>query len=344
MTFDDDTALEQAYNRHEARKRAARALMLPERQIKPILTEEELNNLKPPFCIKSCFLTPDAGPKEIEPNIRYQDGKQLKFLLLPESISAAAWLKANAAAMESKPQKGSRRRANAQVHGRKLTIGWMRNVDPRYPNMRTAPTLEHPELVAALWPLLHDMNVLMDQNIPDYYDYAWQCAMNAIRPEGECDDLSRVEKTKAYKKYLEIRDTEKPWPPLESLSDEEINKEAAGRAQDPREIVKYLDAFDWTYTLCGTPFSTIELNHNILFKCHADGNNVAGTCVCITTLGLFVGGRLVFPRYGYSALLRNRDLLICDNNNELHGNLGPIVGDRFSVVAFLHNSVIGWNR
>ena len=28
-------------------------------------------------------------------------------------------------------------------------------------------------------------------------------------------------------------------------------------------------------------------------------------------------------------------LLICDNNKELHGNLGPIVGDRFSVVAFL---------
>ena len=58
---------------------------------------------------------------------------------------------------------------------------------------------------------------------------------------------------------------------------------------------KYLDPLDWTYTLCGTPFSTIELNHNILFKCHADGNNVAGTCVCITTLGLFVGGRACLP-------------------------------------------------
>ena len=60
MTFDDESAdlLEQAYNRHEARKRAARTLMLPEQQIKPVLTEEQLNNLEPPFCIKSCFLTP----------------------------------------------------------------------------------------------------------------------------------------------------------------------------------------------------------------------------------------------------------------------------------------------
>jgi hypothetical protein len=39
--------------------------------------------------------------------------------------------------------------------------------------------------------------------------------------------------------------------------------------------------------------------------------------------------------------IQNRDLLICNNNHEQHGNLGPIVGDRYSVVAFLHNSVIG---
>ena len=39
------------------------------------------------------------------------------------------------------------------------------------------------------------------------------------------------------------------------------------------------------------------------------------------------------------AELRPRDLLICDNTHELHGNLGPIVGDRYSVVAFLHERV-----
>jgi len=96
-----------------------------------------------------------------------------------------------------------------------------------------------------------------------------------------------------------------------------------------------------TYTIRATVFSTIEFNRNIVFKAHQDENNVDGTCVCITTLGSYAGGRLVFPRYGYSAELEPRDLLICDNNKELHGNLGPIVGDRYSVVAFLHKSVCG---
>ena len=74
--------------------------------------------------------------------------------------------------------------------------------------MRTAPTLEHPELISAFAPLLREMNVLNGSKFLDYYDYAFRCAISAIRPEGERDDLSRVKKTKAYKKYLEIRDTE----------------------------------------------------------------------------------------------------------------------------------------
>ena len=68
--------------------------------------------------------------------------------------------------------------------------------------------------------------------------------------------------------------------------------------------MEHLDPWDRTYTIRGTVFSTVEFNHNIIFKSHEDGNNVKGTCVCIATLGSFAG-------------------------------------DRFSVVAFLHNSVIG---
>ena len=335
LTKDDDTPLERAYIHHEARKRAARALMLQECQVTPIMTAQQYKDQE------RCFLTPDQARYEIEPNVVYKDGKQIKFLLLPKAISAAAWLKAHEAAMKAKLQKNSRRAANAQVHGRKLTIGWIDMELPNYSNMRTAPTLEKPELVAALWPLLHDMDTAMDQNIPLYHDFAWNCAMNAIRPEDERDDLSRVKNTPLYQEYLRVKATETPWPPLESLSDEEINKEAASHAQDPYEIVEHLDPWDWTYTIRGTVFSTVEFNHNIIFKSHEDGNNVKGTCVCIATLGSFAGGRLVFPRYGYTAKLENRDLLVCDNNHEQHGNLGPIVGDRFSVVAFLHNSVIG---
>ena|ERR1035437_415480 len=338
LTKDDDTPLERAYVRHEARKRAARALLLPERQLTPIMTEKEYKDQN------RCFVTPEQARYEIEPNVVYKDGDQIKFLLLPKAISEAAWLKAHVAAMASKPKKGSRRAANAQVHGRKLTIGWINLKLPNYWNMRTAPTLEHPELVAALWPLLHDMDTAMDQNIPHYYDYAWQCAMRAMRSEDERDDLSRVNNSAKYREYLEYvaqhpeadEAIEYPLnytPPLDPDPDRV-------RVTNPLAIVENLDPWDWTYTLRGTPFSTIEFNHNIVFKSHEDGSNVEGTCVCIATLGSFAGGRLVFPRYGYSALLENRDLLICDNNHEMHGNLGPIVGDRYSVVAFLHDSVM----
>jgi hypothetical protein len=62
------------------------------------------------------------------------------------------------------------------------------------------------------------------------------------------------------------------------------------------------------------------------------------------TLGTYEGGRLAFPWYGYSAELQPTDLLICDNNRELHGNMGPLVGTRYSVVAFLHESVLEYTR
>jgi len=339
LTKDDDTPLERAYVRHEARKRAARALLLPEYQLTPIMTEKEYKDQD------KCFVTPEQARHEIEPNVVYKDGKQIKFLLLPKAISAAAWLTAHVAAMASKPKKGSRRAPNAQVHGRKLTLGWIDLGLPNYNNMRTAPTLEYPELVAALWPLLHDMDTLMDQNIPLYHDYAWQCAMNAIRPEDERDDLSRVIDSAKYRQYLEYvaqhpEEDEGIEYPLNYIPPLDPDPDRV-RVINPLAIVENLDAWGRTYTLRGTPFSTIEFNRNIVFQSHEDGNNVEGTCVCITTLGFYAGGRLVFPRYGYSAELEPRDLLICDNNHEQHGNLGPIVGDRYSVVAFLHNSVMG---
>ena len=85
--------------------------------------------------------------------------------------------------------------------------------------------------------------------------------------------------------------------------------------------MRNIQPWNMTYTLCGTSFSTVELNRNIIFKTHEDKRNAPGALICITTLGHYVGGRLVFPRYGYSAELAPRDLLICDNNKELHGNI-----------------------
>lgn len=321
LTKDDDTPLERAYLREEARHRAAhnddtpeeraavqeearrrkaRAALLPVHQLTPVLTDDEYKKWN------RCFLTADMGCKEIEPSVVYKDKDQIKFLLLPKAISEAAWLKALRAAQKSRLNSSSRA-ANGQRYGKKLTIGWIKLGYPGYDNIITAPTLEQPKLAAALVPLLLEMDAAMDEKIPMYQDYAWRCAMNAIKPEEERDDLSRV--------------------------------------TDPNDLrmlgVCLYDPWNWHYMIHGTPFSTIELNHNIVFKAHEDGHNAEGTCVCITAFGSFAGGRLVFPRYGYSAELKNGDLLICDNNRELHGNLGPLVGDRYSVVAFLHDSLLG---
>ena len=117
---------------------------------------------------------------------------------------------------------------------------------------------------------------------------------------------------------------------------------------DPVGLVKRIDG-PWPghiYTLWGTVFSTLELNSNIVFKAHEDAHNVKGDLICITALGNWAGGRLIFPRYGIGVDLEPTDLLICDNANELHGNLGPLVGEkdrgRFSVVAFMHSHVLDY--
>lgn len=307
------------------REERAAAIEVVERQITPVLSDAEYNKLK------FCYATPEMGRKEIEPNVVYWDWaefdyayyegdevrhekrkrKQIKFLLLPSVISPAPWLKAAEAANGCYMNKGSRA-ADGQKYGRKLTLGWIKLRYPGYDNMRTAPTLEQPDLLAAFYPLIRDMDRIIERAVPDYYEFASKAAMRALRPD--------------------VRDPKTGLP---------IDEDDLGRITEERglQIVKAIDPWNLTYTIRGTVFSTVEFNHNIVFKAHEDGHNVDGTCVCITTLGSYAGGRLVFPRYGYSAELGPRDLLLCDNNKELHGNLGPIVGDRFSVVAFLHDSV-----
>jgi hypothetical protein len=104
------------------------------------------------------------------------------------------------------------READAQVHGRKLTLGWLPSLPghskgSRYYNMRTAHTLKQAGLVAAFYPLLREMDALVDMNVPDYHDYAWRCAMKAIRPEvrdaatlllEDEDDLDRIADPRGY--------------------------------------------------------------------------------------------------------------------------------------------------
>lgn len=272
---------------------------MTERRIFPVLDDGEYNK-----CI-DCFLTPEMGPHQIQPNVVYKDSSQIKFLLLPDALSSKAYDKALRSLKRADFQKSSRRAAYAQKQGGKLTLGWIFPHHPKYKNIRSAPTLEQARLLADLYPLVREMDAHVHKNIRKYYDYAQNAALSMERQQPDPDDLSRITDPTHYR------------------------------------IVNGIDPWDMTYTIRGTVFSTLEINRNNVFKAHEDGGNVPGTCVCISALGEFAGGRLVFPRYGYSAELGPKDLLICDNNHELHGNLGPIVGERFSVVAFLHESLRG---
>lgn len=290
------------------------------------------------------YMTPDLAVHEIEPNVVYWDWvewdqkymdddengnivmktekrkrKQIKFLLLPGVIPQAINHQLEMALVHA-DWKNCTRAGNGQKGGLKLTVGWLPQTEyfaagSFYTNVRSAQTLEQPHIMRALRPLLKFMDKTIEQELPEYHAFAYNKSFDLAQPYNQQDDLSRVE---GIPKMLE----------------------GVGHLPDPKAIVANLDPWLSWYTLWGTVFSTVELNRNIIFKAHEDGHNVEGTLVGLCATGSsFVGGRLVFPRYGYSAELQPTDLLICDNNHELHGNLGPIVGVRFSVVAYLYGPI-----
>jgi hypothetical protein len=93
------------------------------------------------------------------------------------------------------------------------------------------------------------------------------------------------------------------------------------------------------YTVPGTMFSTITVNQTALFRAHEDGRNLARALSCLAAFGNFSGGELCFPRFGVSCPMEPGDLLIGDTNRELHGNIGPLAGNRISVVAYMRHAL-----
>jgi hypothetical protein len=81
-------------------------------------------------------------------------------------------------------------------------------------------------------------------------------------------------------------------------------------------------------------FSTATINKNLLFSAHADAKNESGLA-CLMAFGRFAGGNLCLPRLRVAFRLRPGDILIADTNREQHGNIGPIAGERISVVGYL---------
>jgi hypothetical protein len=54
----------------------------------------------------------------------------------------------------------------------------------------------------------------------------------------------------------------------------------------------------------------------------------------MAVFGKFAGGELCFPRLGVVIDARERDMLVCDCPQELHGTLTMSQGNRYSVVLY----------
>jgi hypothetical protein len=88
------------------------------------------------------------------------------------------------------------------------------------------------------------------------------------------------------------------------------------------------------FTVYPPVFSTVTANKNVIFRCHVDPKNNSALA-CLMAFGDFAGGYLCLPRLNVAFNLRPGDLLLADNSEEMHGNIGPLVGERISLVAYL---------
>lgn len=208
--------------------------------------------------------------------------------------------------MQFKPAKDSDRKSIMQnLIGRDLLLGWLRPRCPRREDWLRKGDRDQLFLAMRLVPLLHDFEFAMQRYMPEYWVFHSAQAKRLVRPADQ---------------------------KLKTLF----------RVEDPfqRKMLERWDATRYYHFLGTTAFSTITLNNNIVFGAHDDGRNVPDTLSCLTALGDYAGGTLCFPRLGVSFKLRPRDLLIADTNTEYHGSVGNIGGDRYSVVAYMHRSLL----
>jgi len=89
----------------------------------------------------------------------------------------------------------------------------------------------------------------------------------------------------------------------------------------------------------GTAFTNSALLRSCPAAIHQDNNSGAGPNVtnftCLTSCGEgFDGGTFCLIEYGITIPVTPGDLLICQTSREWHTNLGPVNGEKYSVVAY----------
>jgi hypothetical protein len=276
-----------------------------ELNVAPVLTDEQLEALRfQPLTPVHC--------KPITSSTRVIcEGKLKALFLKAEEYQPIAELSYKAAlrglrAMNFTPAHHSRRAAVKQnLGGSSLLLGWMKTLTPEREDIFRAGHRDH--FIPAMWlvPLLKDFEQALQEHLPEYWQFHRVQAQRLVRPKRE--HLKTLDKVSHYYER------------------------------------KMLEQWDETrhYLFPGTEaFSSVQLNQNIRFLPHTDGRNVPGTLSCLATAGAFSGGPLGFPRLGISFDIQPGDLLIADTNEEYHGTVGGIFGNRYSVVAYLHESLL----
>jgi len=279
--------------------------MIETLDIRPVLTDEQLEALRlQPLTSAHC--------KPITSSTRVICEGKLKALFLKvEEYQPISELSYKAAlrglrAMNFTPAHHSRRAAVNQNLGGSLLLGWMNGYAPEREDIFRAGHRDH--FVAAMWlvPLLKDFEQALQDHLPEYWQFHLSQAKRLVKPKRE--------RLKTLDKVANLYE---------------------------RKMLEDWDKQNHYYLFPGSEaFSSAQLNQNIRFLPHKDGHNVQATLSCLTAAGAYAGGALGFPRLGISFDIQPRDLLIADTNEEYHGTVGGIFGNRYSVVAYLHESLL----
>lgn len=310
--FDDDIPLD--IGRKEARPK----LHVEEVVLQPELSQDQaeakwLNQRLDDSWVKhrpeasTCYRTPDGVVKLIflrdvlDPDIYARAHEHLrKIKYTPASNSRRAALKGSP--------------GGDALFGYKDELQLLPNLGRRqtYPEL-TAPSVHQFLRYRGLWPLCRNMEDILRIYLPDY----WQEPLCANK-----EDIL------GYWRGRELGDWHGP-APRGDLQQNEFYKYPA----EYRDLIRSWSNWDLFYSIGGSNFTGLSVNHNTIFRAHKDANNSSGALSCLAAFGNFWGGELGFPRLGVAIDARERDLLICDCPRELHGTL-LLRGTRYSVVAY----------
>ena len=292
---------------------------------------------------------------------------ETKFLflknVLPAGTVSRTWQSLRK--LRFSPAKHSRRKALKTSMGGELLFGWI-----LFPSQEKGggliPTLtadtrsQWPEF-RNLWPLLWRIQHIFNQHLPkiagaqkakagsakeSYLDYLFRVLFQ------DTDDEQYGPDRKTFRAAWEQGFKENPeafekafWETFQHYNPKYFDRlivanfDGKIQAHIPESVVptKKQGEAMMGYTVPGTMFSTITVNRSALFRAHEDGKNLDGALSCLSAFGDFAGGELCFPRFGISCPFEPGDVLIGDNANEQHGNIGPLSGERISIVAYMRD-------